>query len=118
MIVLVCGGRRFEDARLMRATLIEAGLTSSDVLIHGGATGADAHAEYEARAIGCHTARVDPLWNRHGNAAGPLRNAAMLRLRPDKVIAFPGGRGTANMVRQAEEVGVAVQVVQDEGEGQ
>lgn len=119
MIVLVCGGRRFEDARLMRATLIDAGLTASDVLIHGGATGADAHAEYEARAIGCHSARVDPLWNRHGKAAGPLRNAAMLRLKPDKVLAFPGGRGTENCVKQAEEAGIPVERISEQqgGEG-
>jgi hypothetical protein len=31
--------------------------------------------------------------------------------RPDLVIAMPGGRGTANMISQAEKAGVAVKVI-------
>lgn len=41
-------------------------------------------------------------WKKHGKAAGPIRNGIMLRDgKPDMVVAFPGGRGTANMVDQA-----------------
>jgi hypothetical protein len=48
-------------------------------------------------------------WPRYRNAAGPIRNAEMLvRGRPDVVIAFPGGRGTAHMTRIAAEAGVPV----------
>jgi hypothetical protein len=48
-------------------------------------------------------------WKRLGTAAGPARNAKMLRDgKPDMVIAFKGGRGTANMVKQATEAGVTV----------
>jgi hypothetical protein len=37
-----------------------------------------------------------------GRAAGPRRNQRMLEdFRPDLVVAFPGGRGTAYMVRRA-----------------
>jgi hypothetical protein len=42
-------------------------------------------------------------------AAGPIRNARMLEEgKPDIVIAFPGGRGTANMIEQAHAAGVEV----------
>ena len=42
-------------------------------------------------------------WDKFGRAAGPIRNAQMLREgKPDLVVAFPGGRGTANMVAQAK----------------
>ena len=40
-------------------------------------------------------------WRKHGYGAGPLRNEAMLVHRPDVLLAFPGGRGTADMVRRA-----------------
>lgn len=48
-------------------------------------------------------------WQQFGNAAGPERNGRMLReFRPDKVLAFPGGAGTADCVRQAEALGIEV----------
>jgi hypothetical protein len=38
-----------------------------------------------------------------------IRNTQMLAEgRPDGVVAFPGGRGTANMVRQAAAAGLGV----------
>lgn len=48
--------------------------------------------------------------------AGPIRNSFMLALGPDLVLAFPGGRGTADMVRQASEAGVAFDCVGTDGE--
>lgn len=45
--------------------------------------------------------------------AGPRRNAKMLAEgRPDLVVAFPGGRGTADMVGKARESKVEVREVQ------
>lgn len=78
------------------------------MLIEGGADGADLLAEQWADANGIHYARVPALWHAHGRSAGPRRNEAMLLLSPDGVIAFPGGRGTAHMVRIATEAGIKV----------
>jgi hypothetical protein len=51
-------------------------------------------------------------WNTHGRAAGPIRNQRMLdEVKPELVVAFPGGRGTADMVRRAREAGVNVYLV-------
>jgi hypothetical protein len=48
-------------------------------------------------------------WDLHGKRAGYLRNKQMLEEgQPDLVVAFPGGRGTADMVRQSREAGVPV----------
>ena len=54
--------------------------------------------------------RVYPAdWKANAKAAGPIRNAEMLAdFKPDTVIAFPGGRGTADMVRKAKAAGVRV----------
>ena len=41
-------------------------------------------------------------WEKHGKAAGAIRNQQMLDdYHPDAVIAFPGGRGTADMIKRA-----------------
>jgi hypothetical protein len=43
-----------------------------------------------------------PDWKTHGKAGGPIRNQMMLDdYKPQVVIAFPGGSGTADMVRRA-----------------
>jgi hypothetical protein len=34
---------------------------------------------------------------KHGRAAGPIRNQKMPEEKPELVVAFPGGRGTADM---------------------
>lgn len=48
-------------------------------------------------------------WRRFGNAAGPLRNRFMLeKERPDMLVAFPGGKGTASATRLAMELGIPV----------
>jgi hypothetical protein len=47
-------------------------------------------------------------WDKLGAAAGPVRNQKMLvEGRPDLVVAFPGGKGTADMVRRSERAGIS-----------
>lgn len=60
---------------------------------------------------------INPKKNRMGRpynaAAGPMRNAAMLaKYKPHRVVAFPGGDGTKNMIELAEREGVEVRRVQ------
>jgi hypothetical protein len=51
-------------------------------------------------------------WAKHGRAAGPIRNKQMLEEgKPDLVVAFPGGQGTANMMSQVREAGVRVMAI-------
>ena len=78
------------------------------MVIEGGARGADRLARLWARARGIHVATVDALWDYYDNGAGPIRNQAMLQLRPDVVVAFPGGTGTADMVKRAKAAGIQV----------
>lgn len=47
-------------------------------------------------------------WKELGKKAGHVRNAEMIATKPDLVIAFPGGIGTANCVRQAKKAGIPV----------
>jgi len=108
--VLVCGGRDFSDQRAVDVALDDLhdnkGITR---IIEGGASGADRFA-YEWAAINC--VPIEHFvadWKRNGRAAGPIRNKQMLDDgKPDLVMAFPGGRGTADMVRRAEAANVPV----------
>lgn len=110
MRVIVCGGRDYPDDVRVRAVL-DAGVDGQPIteIAEGGADGADMHAQEWAfiRGIPCQTYEAD--WRLYGKSAGPIRNAQMLReFAPDAVIAFPGGRGTADMIRQARAAGVRV----------
>jgi hypothetical protein len=101
---LICGGRDFDDwAMLDRALSALILHPKAAVIIHGAAHGADTLAAAWGKER--KAAEVIPVpadWKAHGNAAGPIRNRRMLdEFRPDVVIAFPGGRGTADMVKQA-----------------
>jgi hypothetical protein len=113
MNVLVCGGREYgqlveEEERLFAVLDAQHATSPIDLVIQGGARGADAMARLwaQARSIDCLT--VPAKWDLHGRAAGPIRNARMLDYGPLLVIAFPGGRGTENMCGQAKRAGVKV----------
>lgn len=109
MILLVCGGRDYADRDAAFAALDRAHAKRPvTVLIHGAQTGADTLAGEWAEARGVHAVGVKALWEVHGKAAGPLRNQVMLDLGPEGAVAFPGGVGTADMVRRCKSAGVTV----------
>ncbi len=107
--VLVCGGRNFADADKLYTELdrIHA-QTPIACIIEGGAKGADyLAARWSAKKGLDHHARYPADWALHGKAAGPMRNQKMLdEGKPDLVVAFPGGRGTADMVQRAKKAGI------------
>lgn len=109
MRVLVCGSRFSEVGGLrVRAALDTLPIT---LLIQGGATGVDEAAKRWAQARGIPVMEFPANWTHQGKAAGPIRNAAMLKYgQPELVVAFPGGNGTANMVKLARAAGVPVRM--------
>lgn len=98
MRVIIAGGRKYQ-------------FTASDVyrldylhklhkfaqVISGGAPGADKCGEQwaKSRNIPVRVMRAD--WKKHGKAAGPIRNGEMAKVA-DALIAFPGDKGTSNML--------------------
>jgi len=102
MRVLVTGGRDYNDYETVRTVL--SGLDRQppiSVLIHGGAPGAGRWAEGWAAKTSTPTRAAPADWLAHGKAAGPIRNRQMLLLNPELVVAFPGGKGTSDMVSAA-----------------
>jgi len=108
-IIAVTGGRDYRDrATVFRVLDAERNTDGVTLLVHGGANGADLLADEWAvsRKVNRRVYYAD--WS-HGLSAGPRRNANMLRESdPHLLVAFPGGRGTANCVTQAERMGIRV----------
>lgn len=102
--VIVCGGRDYNDRETLFFELdcLSKEHGKFEVLIHGDQTGADTLAGEWARLVGVKVIACPANWLDHGIKAGPIRNRFMLsEHRPDLVIAFPGDKGTKNMVSQA-----------------
>jgi len=113
MRVLVCGGRNFSDRDRVFAKLNHL-YYDPDVwmfeIIQGGATGADMIAkEWTKNKVGCFCWTYTADWKKYGKAAGPIRNQRMIdEGRPDICVAFPGGKGTADIVRRCKAAGIEV----------
>lgn len=108
---LICGGRDFTDQAAFDAAMGDLIRMKGcpQKIIHGAAPGADTLADQWAERMAISRHRFPAQWDKHGKAAGPIRNQAMLdKGRPHFVVAFPGGKGTADMVRRSKEAGIDV----------
>lgn len=110
--ILVCGGRNFSDSKkfiLEMNRLKYHKFAPKFCVIQGGASGADRLARDWAMQIGQPVIEVPANWGFFGAAAGPIRNIWMLEYcAPDLVVAFPGGRGTQNMIAKSYAHGIKV----------
>lgn len=128
MIWLVCGGRtygvptdrtpedlaRTDEERTLLFIHLDAlhHIEPVTCLVHGAAPGADSLAKEWADLRGISSFGFPADWATHGKAAGPMRNQRMLdEGKPNVVIAFPGGRGTADMTRRARAAGIPVVLI-------
>lgn len=113
MKVLVCGGRMFDQPKVIGRALAAIHLeTPIELIVTGGANGADRLAENWAEHNRIALCVFPANWRFDGRAAGPLRNARMVAFaKPDLVVAFPGGRGTYDMIARARAAGVEVREV-------
>lgn len=114
--VLVCGGRDYRDRdriyQVLDAYLSRIG--PDMLLINGGAPGADTIAREWAV-----DRRVDHLtlyakWDLFGRSAGPIRNRAMAKKKPKRILAFhpdlAKSKGTRDMIKVAQKLGIKYKV--------
>jgi predicted Rossmann-fold nucleotide-binding protein len=104
--ILICGGRHYDNKGKIYAILDR---FNPDVVICGGATGADSIAMNWCKERG----KINEVYyadsKNLGKMAGPARNSVMAnKSKPDLVIAFNGGKGTDNMVKVATKMGIQV----------
>ena len=117
-LVIAAGGGRdlaWPQQRVAAELLARSGGRLVHLLLHGGARGADAAIGRAALQLGWSSAVMPAQWQLHGRAAGPIRNRELLQQAIAKavahtspgcltsvlVVAFPGGAGTASLVREA-----------------
>jgi ABC-type Fe3+-hydroxamate transport system substrate-binding protein len=99
--VLVCGGRDYNDYKSVKA-MLDPLVHDISLIIQGGAKGADSLASRWACENGIPEEEYEANWKDYGKGAGPRRNTEMIEEgKPDLVIAFKGGKGTQNMMKQA-----------------
>ena len=117
-LVIAAGGGRdlaWPQQRVAAELLARSGGRLVHLVLHGDARGADAAIGRAAQQLGWSSAVMPAQWERHGRAAGPIRNRELLQQAIAKavahtspgslasvlVVAFPGGPGTASLVREA-----------------
>jgi hypothetical protein len=117
-LVIAAGGGRdlvWPHQRVAAELLARSGGRLVHLLLHGGARGADAAIGRAAHQLGWSSLVMPAQWERHGRAAGPIRNRELLQQAVARavahtsqvstasvlVVAFPGGAGTASLVQQA-----------------
>jgi hypothetical protein len=113
MKIIFTGGRDYYNAKpvIEQLKLLD---VYRDTIVCGGASGLDSVAYLIARGMGFATEVYPANWREHGRAAGPIRNRQMAELDDVfKVIAFPGGRGTANMVKTADARAIPVVIINE-----
>lgn len=111
--ILITGSRDWTDQQTIWGALapIARALPADQelVLVHGGCpTGADALCDEWARGFGA-VIEVHPAnWAKHGRKAGPIRNAEMVNLGADVVLAFirDNSRGASHTAALAEAAGI------------
>ena len=110
--ILVCGSRGFNDYKLLSSALDSINTTNHiDVIVEGGARGADTLAKEYAQERGIEVWEYGADWDRHGKGAGYIRNYEMLDTKPAIVVAFYSGthtKGTSHMVGASKQAGIPV----------
>ncbi len=106
--VIVAGGRDFKPEMMDHIELAyQLGLWDADEVVCGMAKGADLFGKKIAEDLWIPVKEFPANWKNNGRAAGVIRNEEMAEYA-DVLLVFPGGRGTANMIKLAKEKGLVV----------
>ena len=110
MKVIIAGGREINDYELVLKAVLNAGFDITAV-VSGAARGVDTLGERFAEEAGLQLFKFPADWDKHGRAAGPIRNQVMGDFA-DALIAIWDGqsRGTKHMIDYATKKGLKVYV--------
>ena len=110
MKVIIAGGRDLTDYDVCLEGVKNAGFDITEV-VSGHARGADSLGERFAQEAGLPLKLFPAEWDKHGRAAGPIRNNQMAAYA-DALIALWDGdsKGTRHMIQQAQKLGLKVHV--------
>lgn len=110
MKVGIVGSRGFNDYKLVVETLRE--IPQINLIVSGGAKGADTLGEMYAKHNDIPTMIFPPLWDKYGKSAGFIRNKDIVE-NSDIVIAFWDGnsKGTHSTIQLCEKMGKRCKIV-------
>jgi hypothetical protein len=97
--MIITGGRNYNNRTFVNRTLddVRRAVGGVELLMEGGAEGADRMARAWAVSRGVPHVAVDADWDTYGRRAGVMLRREGVGL----VVVFPGGAGTMNMLQQA-----------------
>lgn len=110
MKVGIVGSRNFNDYKLLVETLRE--VPKIDMIISGGAVGADTLGEMYAKHNDIPTLIFRPEWDKYGKSAGFIRNHDIVK-NSDIVFAFWDGKskGTQSSIDICEKQGKNYKII-------
>jgi hypothetical protein len=114
MKLAIVGGRDFNDKELFNKTMIEF-IDKVSVVISGAAKGADTFGENWAKENKIDTIIHLPNWEKHGKAAGYVRNKLIIE-DCDMCIAFWDGKskGTESSIKLCKQSNKPIKIVKYE----
>lgn len=119
MKVIIAGGRNFTNFNTVSDAIEASGFEITEV-VSGMAKGVDTLGEVYALGKNIPVVGFPADWNKHGRAAGPMRNKEMAEYANALIAVWDGiSKGTANMIMQARRNGldVFIYLVKESNEG-
>lgn len=113
MRIIIAGTRTFNDKGLLFRVMDKLTAPLMEVtVLSGAAKGADALGEEWAHSWYWVVLRYHADWDKHGKAAGPIRNEQMAE-NADALVAFHDGSspGTADMIERARKHKLRTKVI-------
>lgn len=111
MKVIIAGGREFNDYKFIKESIIKLNLNISEI-VSGKSKGVDTMGEQYALENNIPIKTFPANWEKHGRAAGPIRNKEMADYA-DVLISFWNGqsKGTKSMIELAKKKGIIVHII-------
>lgn len=115
MKVIIAGSRTITDRELVIREVWKLPFEITEV-VSGGARGVDAIGEWIAEIVTIPVCRFPADWDKHGKAAGPIRNKQMAEYADAAIVIWDGkSRGSKNMIETMKKLGKPVmEVIVDE----
>ena len=114
MRILVTGSRDWHERDVIYEALSSVSVEKGDqvTVIHGGARGADYHAQECAYKLGYAVERHDADWEKYGKQAGYIRNQEMVNAGADICLAFikNESKGATMCAKIADKAGIPVHI--------
>lgn len=116
MKLIIAGGRKYQFTKADYMNLYKIRKEVTEVVSgHSGYVdketkelyGADLYGEAWASTYGIPVKKFIANWGKYGKSAGPMRNQAMAAYA-DALAVFPGGKGTKNMLLNAQNLNLRI----------